>query len=306
MASVFARIAGATNRSSGLPNASILTPPAVGDEYQGIGERFVGFVSDPGTLSKAYKPFDPSSGAEILENMKLRIPEARLEDRRSLLTRLDTFRRSVDRTGALHGATEFEQQAFDVLMGGMSDAFDIGKEDPKLLARYDTSQFRLPAKLEKKQRAASPNSLGKQLLLARRLVEAGCRFITVPSVGWDMHGNKNNVSVKAGMPVLGPALDKAVAAFLQDLQDRGLSEKVLVVITSEFGRTPLITESGGRGHWGESGPLGIRRRRFAHGSGHWSVRPHRSRAGRGRRHARKPVRHHHGRAGRSRRAPHQD
>ena len=255
MASVFARIAGATNRSTGLPNASILTPPSVGDEYQGIGERFVGFVSDPGSLSKAYKPFDPGSGAEILQNMKLRIPEARLEDRRSLLAGLDSFRRSADRTGLLHGATQFEQQAFDVLMGGMSEAFDIGQEDPKLLARYDTSEFRLPAKLEKKQRAASPNSLGKQLLLARRLVEAGCRFITVPSVGWDMHGNNNNVSVKAGMPVLGPALDKALAAFLQDLQDRGLSEKVLVVITSEFGRTPLITETGGRGHWGDLGPL---------------------------------------------------
>lgn len=251
MASVFARIAGTTSQRTGIPHASILTPPAVGDEYQGIGERFVGFVSDPGPLSDAYKPFDPGSGAEIVENMKLRIPASHLEDRRSLLARLDTFRRRVDRTDLLCGATEFEQQAFDIIVGGMSDAFDIRREDPALIARYDTSRYRLPAKLEKKQRAASPNSLGKQLLLARRLVEADCRFITVPSVGWDMHGNQNNVSIRNGMPVLGPALDKAVTALLQDLEDRGLSEKVLVVITGEFGRTPQISDSGGRGHWGD-------------------------------------------------------
>ncbi|MCA9118188.1 MAG: DUF1501 domain-containing protein, partial [Planctomycetaceae bacterium] len=146
---------------------------------------------------------------------------------------------------------QFEQQAFDVIAGGMSDAFDISHENPAVVARYDTSRFRLPPQLQKKRRAASPNSLGKQLLLARRLVEADCRFITVPSVGWDMHGNQNNVSIRSGMPVLGPALDKAVTAFLEDLEERGLSEKVLLVITGEFGRTPQISESGGRGHWGD-------------------------------------------------------
>lgn len=251
MASVFARIAGTTSQRTGIPHASILTPPSVGDAYQGIGERFVGFVSDPGSLSDAYKPFDPGSGAQVVQNMKLRIPARHLDDRRSLLARLDTFRRRVDRADVLGGATQFEQRAFDIIVGGMSDAFDISREDPTLVARYDTSRYRLPAKLEKKQRAASPNSLGKQLLLARRLVEADCRFITVPSVGWDMHGNQNNVSIRNGMPVLGPALDKAVTALLQDLEDRGLSEKVLVVITGEFGRTPQISDTGGRGHWGD-------------------------------------------------------
>ena len=251
MASVFARIAGMNSRRTGIPTASIITPPAVGDEYQGIGDRFVGFVSDPGPLSDAYKPFDPSAGAEIVQNMKLTIPARRFEDRRSLLTRLDRFKRRVDETDSLGGADQFEQQAYDVIMGGMSDAFDVSREDPALIARYDTSRFRLPKELQKKRRAASPDSLGKQMLLARRLIEADCRFITVPSVGWDMHGNQNNVSIKAGMPVLGPAADKAITAFLQDLEDRGLSDKVLLIITGEFGRTPQISETGGRGHWGD-------------------------------------------------------
>jgi len=251
MASVFARIAGTNSRRTGIPSAAIITPPAVGDEYQGIGDRFVGFVSDPGPLANSYKPFDPSSGAEIVQNMKLTIPARRLEDRRALLTSLDGFKRRVDETGLLGGADQFEQQAYDVILGGMSDAFDISREDPALIARYDTSRFRLPKHLQKKRRAASPDSLGKQMLLARRLIEADCRFITVPSVGWDMHGNQNNVSIKAGMPVLGPAADKAITAFIQDLEDRGLSDKVLLVITGEFGRTPQISDTGGRGHWGD-------------------------------------------------------
>ncbi len=251
MASVFARIAGTNSPRTGMPNSTILTPPAVGDEYQGIGRRFVGFISDTGTLPPAYRPLDPSGGSELMQNMELRIPQNRLDDRRTLLAGLDSFKRKVDGTDLLRGADQFEQQAFDVLAGGISSAFDLGKEPQKLIDRYDTSKFRLPPKLQKKSRAASPNSLGKQMLLARRLVEADCRFVTVASVGWDMHGNPNNVSISNGMPVLGPALDKAVTAFLQDLEDRGLSEKVLLVITGEFGRTPQISETGGRGHWGD-------------------------------------------------------
>lgn len=251
LASLFARIAGTNSRRTGIPHASIVTPPAVGENYQGIGQRFVGFISDTGPLSSAYRPFDPSSGAEIVQNMKLHIPAGRLDDRRSLLNSLDTFKQQAEGSDLLGGADRFEQQAFDVIVGGMSDAFDLSREDPALVARYDTSKFRLPPELQKKRRAASPDALGKQLLLTRRLIEADCRFITVASVGWDMHGNQNNVSIANGMPVLGPALDKAVTAFLDDLDARGLSDKVLLVITGEFGRTPQIGDTGGRGHWGD-------------------------------------------------------
>ncbi|MEO1971152.1 MAG: DUF1501 domain-containing protein, partial [Pirellulaceae bacterium] len=79
-------------------------------------------------------------------------------------------------------------------------------------------------------------------------VEAGCGFVTVTSAGWDMHGNA--FGIDDGMPLLGPAVDKAVSAFIEDLEQRGLTDKVLLVITGEFGRTPKINNKGGRDHWG--------------------------------------------------------
>ena len=85
-------------------------------------------------------------------------------------------------------------------------------------------------------------------MMARRLCESGCGFVTVTNTGWDMHGNA--FGVDDGMPILGPAVDKAVSAFIEDCEHRGLSEKILLVITGEFGRTPRINNRGGRDHWG--------------------------------------------------------
>jgi len=254
MASVLARIAGTNSRRTGIPNATVIRPPAVGREYRDLGRRFDKFAVHVGALPRAYEPFDPSSGSEMVQNMKMRLAEDRLGDRRALLARLDRFRRHADKTDMLSGADQFEQQALDIIVGGMSDAFDISKEDPRLVARYDTGSFEVPrwlAKSKSSKESPSPIALGKQLLMARRLVEADCRFITVTSAGWDMHGNRNTFSINEGMPLLGPAVDKAVTAFLQDLEERSLSEKVLLVITGDFGRTPRIEESGGRGHWGD-------------------------------------------------------
>jgi uncharacterized protein (DUF1501 family) len=94
-----------------------------------------------------------------------------------------------------------------------------------------------------------PSLLGKQLLLARRLIESGAGFVTVQSAGWDMHADGNNPGVKDGMEMLGRPLDRALSALLEDLEQRGLSEKVLVVVTGDFGRTPKINKNGGRDHW---------------------------------------------------------
>ena len=254
MASVFASIAGLSSGRTGMPNAAIVRPPAVGDRYKNLGRRFDEFAVNVGSLPPACKPFDPSTGGEIIQNMKLRIPEHRLDDRRRLLANLDHLKRRANSTDILRGADRFEQQAFDVILGGMSDAFDISREDPKLVARYDTGMFDVPQWLtnsKSSKESPSPIALGKQMLLARRLVEADCRFVTVTSAGWDMHGNRNTFTMGEGMPILGPAVDKAVTAFLQDLEDRDLSDKVLLVITGDFGRTPRIEDSGGRGHWGE-------------------------------------------------------
>lgn len=252
MGTIYSRLAGGSNRVTGIPNNVVLTPPAAGEKYKGLGtqtERVTGIGSLPAT----YKAFDPSSGGELIENMKLRLAEDRLDDRRELLTQLDGIRREADATGVVSGADRFQQQAFDVIVGGISKAFDLSNEDPRLVERYDTGAFEIPAWLKKKKKksnvpAQSPIGLGKQLILARWLVEAGCGFVTVTSAGWDMHGNA--FGVNDGMPLLGPSVDKAVSAFIGDLEARGLSDKVLLVITGEFGRTPRINKKGRRDHWG--------------------------------------------------------
>jgi uncharacterized protein (DUF1501 family) len=101
----------------------------------------------------------------------------------------------------------------------------------------------------------SSNLLGKQLLLARRLVEAGCGFVTVMDAGWDMHSNGNSPKGLGGMKWLGSQVDHAVAAFLEDVKQRGLSDKILLVVSGEMGRTPKINKNGGRDHWGNLTPL---------------------------------------------------
>ncbi len=250
MGTIYGRVAGTSDPRSGVPNNVVLPPPAAGEKYKALGaqtERVIGI----GSLPAAYKAFDPSSGGQLIENMQLRLAGGRLDDRRGLLDQLDTIRRDVDANGALDGADQFQQQAFDVIVGGVSRAFDLDHEDPRTVERYDTGAFKIPPWLQKKKSNVprqSPIALGKQMLLARRLVEAGCGFVTVTSAGWDMHGNA--FGINDGMPLLGPAVDKAVSAFLDDLEARGLADKVLLVITGEFGRTPRINKKAGRDHWG--------------------------------------------------------
>jgi uncharacterized protein (DUF1501 family) len=95
------------------------------------------------------------------------------------------------------------------------------------------------------------------MLMARRLVEAGCGFVTVQNAGWDMHADVNNPGVEAGMRMLGPTVDRAVSAFLDDLEARGLGEKVLLVITGDFGRSPRVNPRGGRDHWAALSTLAL-------------------------------------------------
>jgi uncharacterized protein (DUF1501 family) len=85
--------------------------------------------------------------------------------------------------------------------------------------------------------------------MARRLVEAGCGFVTVQAAGWDNHADGNNPNMKDGMEMLGPPLDQALSTFLMDLEERGLTNDVLLVLTGDFGRTPRLNKGGGRDHW---------------------------------------------------------
>ncbi|MEO1979965.1 MAG: DUF1501 domain-containing protein, partial [Fuerstiella sp.] len=136
---------------------------------------------------------------------------------------------------------------------GVADAFDLSAENPRLVERYDTGSFVPTAAVRKRNAYAkqfSPVALGKQMLLARRLCEAGCGFVTVTCGGWDMHGGGKEFTMADGLATLTPAVDKAVSAFIEDVRERGLSRKILLVITGEFGRTPKINTNGGRDHWG--------------------------------------------------------
>ena len=123
-----------------------------------------------------------------------------------------------------------------------------------LVERYDTGEFEISGETAKRKRVMSRVNrrlrLGKQMLMARAPFGRSrlCGFVTVTSAGWDMHGNA--FGIDDGMPLLGPSVDKSVSAFLEDLEQRGMSDDVLLIITGEFGRTPRINKKGGRDHWG--------------------------------------------------------
>ncbi|MBT6848061.1 MAG: DUF1501 domain-containing protein, partial [Planctomycetaceae bacterium] len=135
----------------------------------------------------------------------------------------------------------------------------LSKESPSVLQQYDTREFQIPKSVFQKKpnkpgfENQTPVFLGRQMLLARRMVQAGCGFVTVTSTGWDLHGNR--FGVDDGIPCLGGAVNKAVSAFIEDLHQRGMSDDVLLVITGEFGRTPQINKKAGRDHWGGICPL---------------------------------------------------
>ena len=250
MASLYSRVAGITNPKTGIPNNTIVIPAAAGPAYKDLSavpQR----VTATGSLPPAYKAFDPSKGSTLLEDMKLNLPNGRFDDRRQLLKEFNKLRRRVDTQ--IENASAFEQQALNIVLRGISKAFDLSKEDPRTLARYDTGHIKPDAGTMKRNSYAkqfSPVALGKQMLMARRLVEAGCGFLTVTCTGWDMHGGGKEYTVTDGMPVQAPAVDRAASAFIEDIIQRGLYEKVLLVITGEFGRTPTINPKGGRDHWG--------------------------------------------------------
>jgi hypothetical protein len=194
--------------------------------------RLAGLYADgPNWLGAAYGPFDV--GGEARNNMNLSVDMNRLGDRRSLLSKVDRLDRQSDRNGQLEGLDKFEGQAFKLILSRAKEAFDLTREDPRLRDKFNSAG----------------TNLGDQLLLARRLCEAGCGFVTLNYAnsyqGWDMHEK-----IEPQLKTACPPLDHAVSAFLDDLADRGLSEKILLVITGEFGRTPRVNGVAGRDHWG--------------------------------------------------------
>jgi Protein of unknown function (DUF1501) len=208
---------------------------------------------DPGTgpayLGVAHKPFetnaDPANAGPFrLPNFSL--PEGvtleRLGDRRGLLDGFDRLRRDVDSTGQMDAQDEFKTRAWDVLTSPEArDAFDLDREPAGVRERYG---FLPPFDPGASNRCGAP-AWSQRILLARRLVEAGVRLVTVDLRWWDTHV-KGFESLRLGFL---PRFDRAYSALIEDLDQRGLLSSTLVIAWGEFGRTPKVNNDAGRDHY---------------------------------------------------------
>ncbi len=185
-------------------------------------------------LGVAYNPFetqgDPNSDKFSVQNLKVPggLTLDRLENRRAILKHFDTLRRDIDGSGLISGMDTFAQQAYEIVTSPkVQTAFDISQEDPKTRDLYGRTQW------------------GQNTLLARRLVEAGVRFVTVNVGGWDTHANNFEEMKNKKLP----QFDQAFAGLIEDLAQRGQLDSTLVLSWGEFGRTPRINKDAGRDHW---------------------------------------------------------
>ena len=190
-------------------------------------------------LGSALDPFyvfdDPSVGTFQVPNLGLAdgMTVDRLQQRRAVLDGIDQTRRVLDQRGVAEAMDGFSRTALDLVTSPRArTAFDLSAEPAKLREAYGLHRW------------------GQSCLLARRLVEAGVSFVTVNfdphSYTFDMHGN-----IKAAMESAGPRMDAAIPALIEDLFQRGLDKKVLVIVWGELGRTPRVKGSAGRDHWGQ-------------------------------------------------------
>jgi uncharacterized protein (DUF1501 family) len=260
LGSLYSRIVGSNHPTTGIPSNVAIFPQSV-DPMAGPAQSGFGKFTATGSVGSAYAPFVPGSGGQLQSDMSLHLARSRMDDRRRLLAGLDQIRKAFESPGSLRGLDALRDQAFDTILGGVAGAFDLSQEDPKIIAQYDTASLMRPDMINKKWNnykhyVDHNKSLGKLMLLARRLCEAGCGFITVTTnFVWDNHADSNNCGVEEGMQYCSLALDHAVSTFIQDVHDRGLSDKILLVVTGEMGRSPRLNKSGGRDHWGGLAPL---------------------------------------------------
>jgi uncharacterized protein (DUF1501 family) len=260
LGSIYSRVAGRNHPETGMPTNVLLLPRSVDSTTQAGTQSFGRFAST-GMLGSGYAPFDPSTGSTLQSDMRLTLPMDRLNDRRSLLNQLDQVQWQLAEGRMVEGMDRMREQALTTVLGGVADAFDLSKEDPRVLAGYDTADLVKPQNIDRRWNnynnyVDNAKTLGKLLLLARRLCERGAGFVTVTTnFVWDMHADVNNAPVGEGMGYMGVPLDHALAAFIEDVHARGLDDKILLVVCGEIGRTPRINRQGGRDHWGNLGPM---------------------------------------------------
>ncbi len=230
------------NRDNEMPCIGSITSRMRGANQPGMP----GFVSIPTSmrfgrsawLGKGYNPFTTGRNADDknfqVPNLTLLtgLTTERMHDRRALLSGFNATRRTLDNHGVADAIDQFTHDAFEMVTGDAArEAFDVQQEDAKMRERYGM------------------NSIGQNVLLARRLVERGVTFVTVRanSLGsWDDHGK-----IADQMRRKGPAFDRSVGALVSDLHERGLDKKTIVVCMGEFGRTPRVNKNAGRDHWGQ-------------------------------------------------------
>jgi hypothetical protein len=196
--------------------------PGVPNEYAGSGY-----------LSSAYGPFavgsDPADGRFQVKDLVLPggMSVERFERRKSMLDAVDAHFRNLEKSDALDAMDTFYRRAYALISSKEArEAFDLGAEPDKVKDAYGR------------------NAAGMRMLLARRLVEAGVRMVSLTYGGWDHHDN-----ILAGINGQLPAFDQAFAMLITDLDQRGLLDSTMVVVSSEFGRTPKINATAGRDHW---------------------------------------------------------
>jgi hypothetical protein len=214
-------------------------PPFIGLAPK-TGHPPYGSPGHPGFLGPAHTAFRPNGEGQT--DLTLGINAQRLNDRRKLLSGMDRIRRALDSSGKLDGQDAFTEQALGVLTSSkLADALDISREDPKVRDRYgkgDTRNFG----------DGAPRNL-EHFLVARRLVEAGARCVTLNFGRWDFHSNNFSEFKNTH----GPLFDQGLSALVEDLHQRGLDQDVSVVAWGEFGRTPIINKDAGRDHWPQVG-----------------------------------------------------
>ncbi|TVS16319.1 MAG: DUF1501 domain-containing protein [Planctomycetaceae bacterium] len=186
-----------------------------------------------GYLSSSFSPFslgaDPASENFTVRDLSMPrgVEEERFARRRSALEAVNHYFAKKDKSDSVQAMNTFYDRAYNLISSQKArEAFDISQEDNGLRDRYGRNQA------------------GQRMLMARRLVESGVRMVTLTYGGWDHHAN-----ITPSMKRLMPALDQGVAALISDLDSRGLLERTLVMVTSEFGRTPRINPDAGRDHW---------------------------------------------------------
>ena len=186
-----------------------------------------------GYLGSAYGPFslgaDPASGGFKVRDLSLPggVDEARFAERKAMRSVVDEHFSSLEKSDALTGMDSFYQRAYAMMSSEKArEAFDLKREPDKLRDEYGR------------------NAAGQRLLLARRLVESGVRFVSLTYGGWDHHDN-----IRSGFTNQMPAFDQAFAGLIRDLEQRGMLDSTLVLVTTEFGRTPKVNGTGGRDHY---------------------------------------------------------